>query len=84
MNTANPAINKPMNNTLSSQFGTWLMILATLALGLIITVEVINILFYDPYEEEYFLFRFAGVLADVDIGPLTYLMFGSKRFLISS
>ena len=77
MNTANPAINKPMNNTLSSQFGTWLMILATLALGLIITVEVINILFYDPYEEEYFLFRFAGVLADVDIGPLTYLMFGS-------
>ena len=59
------------------KLGTLLMILATLGFGFMVCVEVINVLFYDPYEDEYFLFRFAGALEDVDIGPLTYLMFGS-------
>ncbi|WP_335342292.1 TRAP transporter large permease subunit [Sedimenticola hydrogenitrophicus] len=57
--------------------GTWLMILATLSMAVIIGVEMINTLFYDPYEDDYFLFRLAGSMEDVAIGPLTYLMFGS-------
>ncbi|WP_100638203.1 TRAP transporter large permease [Marinobacter salexigens] len=64
-------------STLSGKLGTWLMILATIGFGFVICVELINILFYDPFSDEKFLFKFAGSLASVEIGPLTYLMFGS-------
>lgn len=62
---------------LAGKLGTWLMILATVGFGLIICVEMINILFYDPFSDEKFLFKLAGSLSSVKIGPLTYLMFGS-------
>lgn len=62
---------------LVGKLGTWLMILATVGLGFVICVEMINILFYDPFSDERFLFKLAGSLASVEIGPLTYLMFGS-------
>ncbi|MGO1693567.1 MAG: TRAP transporter large permease [Marinobacter sp.] len=62
---------------LVGKLGTWLMILATIGLGFVICVEMINILFYDPFSDERFLFKLAGSLASVEIGPLTYLMFGS-------
>lgn len=62
---------------LAGKLGTWLMILATVGFGLIICVEIINILFYDPFSDEKFLFKLAGSLSSVEIGPLTYLMFGS-------
>lgn len=62
---------------LVGKLGTWLMILATVGLGFVICVEMINILFYDPFSDENFLFKLAGSLASVEIGPLTYLMFGS-------
>ncbi|MDG5499948.1 TRAP transporter large permease subunit [Marinobacter sp. BGYM27] len=64
-------------NPVIGKLGTALMVICTLVLAFIICVEVINILFYDPYEEEVFLFRLAGSLDGVEIGPLTYLMFGS-------
>ena len=60
-----------------SKFWTWLMILATASLTLVVVVELINILFYDPYEDEYFLFRTAGMLEDMHISDLTWLMFGT-------
>ncbi len=63
--------------SLVGNLGTWLVVLATVGFAFIIAVELINSLFYDHYGDEYFLFRLAGVLSDVDIGPLTYLMFGS-------
>lgn len=50
---------------------------ATLALAACVLVEMINIFFYDPYGEEYFLFRTAGILAGYDISTLTWIMFGS-------
>ena len=59
------------------KLGTWLMILGTVALAFVICVEMINILFYDPFSDEKFLFKLSGSLSDVKIGPLTYLMFGS-------
>jgi len=62
---------------MAGKLGTWLMILATVGFGFVICVEMINILFYDPFSDEKFLFKLAGSLASVDIGPLTYLMFGS-------
>lgn len=77
MNTANTTITTPATGSIIGKLGTWMMVLATLALGFIVLVEVINIAFYDPYEDDYFLFRFAGSLEDIDIEPLTYLMFGS-------
>ncbi|MDX1802113.1 MAG: TRAP transporter large permease subunit, partial [Marinobacter sp.] len=75
-------VNSSNFNPTLSKFGTWLMIIATVAFGFMILVEIINILFYDPYSDEYFLFHFAGSLSDVSIGPLTYLMFGSLLVLL--
>ncbi|SEG81239.1 TRAP transporter large permease [Marinobacterium lutimaris] len=65
------------NGSLVGKLGTWLMIVATVVLGFVILVETINTVFYDPYGDDYFLFRLAGSLSSVAIGPLTYLMFGS-------
>lgn len=76
MNTAVTNTPGPGQN-LSGKFWTWLMILATVGMTFAVVVELINILFYDPYEEEYFLFHTAGMLEDADIATLTWLMFGS-------
>ncbi|NVK32764.1 MAG: TRAP transporter large permease subunit [Gammaproteobacteria bacterium] len=59
------------------RLGHYLMVLSTLALASVVVVEIINISFFDPWGDEKFLFRLEGALADVPIGPLTYLMFGS-------
>ncbi len=64
-------------SNLVGKLSTWLMIAATVALAFVICVEMINILFYDPWSDEKFLFKLSGSLSDVKIGPLTYLMFGS-------
>lgn len=63
--------------SLSGQLGTLLVLVATATAIFILGVETFNALYYGPYSDEYFLFRTAGILEDVDIGPLTYLMFGS-------
>ncbi|WP_126455660.1 TRAP transporter large permease [Sulfuriflexus mobilis] len=76
MNTAVANTPNPGQN-LSGKFWTWLMILATVGMTFAVVVELINIFFYDPYEEEYFLFRTAGMLEDADIATLTWLMFGT-------
>lgn len=76
MNSA-VANNSNSSSNTSSKVWTWIMILATAGMTFAVLVELINILFYDPYEEEYFLFRTAGMLAEVDIANLTWLMFGT-------
>jgi tripartite ATP-independent transporter DctM subunit len=48
----------------------------------IVVVELINILFYDPYGDKHFLFTLGGSLSDVGIGKLTFLMFGSLALLL--
>ncbi len=63
-------------------WGTLLLIVATGSLALVTLVELVNILFYDPYGEEVFLFRTAGILADTDIATLTVIMFGSLLVLL--
>ncbi len=77
MNPAPIASENKAANGLSGTLGTWLMILATVGFAFVISVEIINSVFYDPYEDDYFLFRLAGSFADIEIAPLTYLMFGS-------
>lgn len=57
--------------------GTWVMMIATVAFALVIGVEIINSLFFEVDEGEFFLFHLAGTLSNMEIGPLTYLMFGS-------
>ncbi|MCG2580740.1 MAG: TRAP transporter large permease subunit [Marinobacter sp.] len=69
-------VTAPRRN-LVGKLSTWVMVVATVALAFVICVEMINILFYDPYSDEKFLFKLSGSLSDVRIGPLTYLMFGS-------
>jgi len=68
--------NPNPGNPLIGKLGTWLMIIATIALGFVVLVEVINILFYDPWSDDRFLFKLSGLMSDVRIGPLTYIMFG--------
>lgn len=59
-------------------FWTWAMIVTTSIFAFIVSVELINILFFDPYDEEsYFLFTFAGMLGGADIASLTWIMFGT-------
>ncbi|MEZ5538160.1 MAG: TRAP transporter large permease subunit [Thiolinea sp.] len=76
----NTMTQKPARSTgakLLGTLGTWLMVATAGALCFVVLIEIINILFYDPYGDEYFLFRTAGILSDVDIADLTWIMFGS-------
>ncbi|MBD3670328.1 MAG: TRAP transporter large permease subunit [Gammaproteobacteria bacterium] len=61
----------------SSRFWTWALIITSAVVLFIVAIELINIAFYDPYEDEYFLFRTAGMLAETDIATLTWVMFGT-------
>lgn len=61
---------------------SWVLIGAAVLIALATLVELINILFYDPYGDDYFLFRTAGSLATVDIATLTWLMFVSLFVLL--
>lgn len=49
---------------------------------LVVLVEMINIGFYDPYGDDFFIFRFQGALAGVDMATLTWVMFGSLFVLL--
>ncbi|KAA3653505.1 MAG: TRAP transporter permease DctM/Q [Proteobacteria bacterium] len=68
--------------SLSGRLGTAALILATGAALFIFGVELINVLFYDPWGDERFLFTTAGLLEDVEIKELTYIMFGSLLVLL--
>ena len=54
----------------------------SLLLALVVVVEAINIAFYDPFGDDFFLFRLQGLLADVDMATLTWVMFGSLFVLL--
>lgn len=70
------------SRSLSGRLGTAALILSTGAALFVFGVELINVLFYDPYGEAHFLFTTAGMLEDVDIRELTYIMFGSLLVLL--
>jgi tripartite ATP-independent transporter DctM subunit len=54
----------------------------SLLFAAVVGVEIINVLFYDPYGDAYFLFRLQGILAQVDMSTLTWIMFGSLFVLL--
>lgn len=60
----------------------WLVYGLTLLAVFMVAVESINIAFYDPYGDDYFLFRMQGMLASVDMATLTWVMFGSLFVLL--
>ena len=60
----------------------WLTYGLSLLAVAIVLVEVINISFYDPYGDAFFLFRMQGMLANVDMASLTWIMFGSLFVLL--
>jgi len=61
----------------NERFWTWFLYLTSAITLFVVGVELINILFYDPYGDEYFLFRTAGALAGTEISTLTWIMFGT-------
>jgi len=80
MNSA--AAVQPEKRSAVGKLWTWITIAATAAVVLIVLVELVNVLFYDPYGDEHFLFTLSGSLANVGIGALTFLMFGSLALLL--
>lgn len=54
----------------------------TLLLAAAMAVEAVNIAFYDPWGDDYFLFRLQGVLDGVSLVTLTWIMFGSLFMLL--
>ncbi|WP_227815496.1 TRAP transporter large permease [Nitrogeniibacter aestuarii] len=76
------AANAANGPTAVGRLGTILMYVATLGVLFVFAVELINVLFYDPYADEHFLFTTAGMLQDVDIKELTYIMFGSLLVML--
>lgn len=73
------AVTKPgMSPVLARTITYGLALLVTL----VVAVEIVNILFYDPWGDEYFIFRLQGVMAGMDMGPLTWVMFGSLFVLL--
>ncbi len=82
MNTVPSTADKPVTRSRFSRLWTALLVLATAGVAFVVLVELINILFYDPYGDDYFLFRTAGSLAGEDISTLTWLMFGSLFLLL--
>jgi tripartite ATP-independent transporter DctM subunit len=82
MNTVAQSIRLPFGPDFTRRLGNLLLILSVSAVAFAFLIELINVLFYDPYSEDYFLFRTAGSLAAVDIETLTWLMFGSLFILL--
>lgn len=80
MSTA--AATPPANRPTAGKVWTWVMIAATTGVALIVLIELVNVLFYDPYGDEHFLFTLSGSLSEVGIGALTFLMFGSLALLL--
>ncbi len=76
-----PSVGTPQPNVVG-RLGNWALALAVAALVAVVGVELINIAFYDPYGEDYFLFRTAGVLSGTGIETLTWIMFGSLLVLL--
>ncbi|MEZ5645905.1 MAG: TRAP transporter large permease subunit [Burkholderiaceae bacterium] len=54
----------------------------TLLVAAVVGVEIVNILAYDPYGDDFFLFRLQGILNGVDMATLTWIMFGSLFVLL--
>ena len=76
-----PSVGTPQPNV-AGRLGNWALALAVAALVAVVGVELINIAFYDPYGEDYFLFRTAGMLSGTGIETLTWIMFGSLLVLL--
>ena len=76
-----PSVGTPQPNV-AGRLGNWALALAVAALVAVVGVELINIAFYDPYGEDYFLFRTAGVLSGTGIATLTWILFGSLLVLL--
>ena len=66
-NLTSPASKK------SSRVWSYIVYGMTLTLLAVVFVEMINIIFYDPYSDEKFLFRTAGILAEYDIATMLKL-----------
>lgn len=81
MNTTNAA-NVAPRPVFSARISRLLTYGLTLLVAGVVLVEAINILFYDPYGEDFFLFRLQGVLAGVSMVTLTWIMFGSLFVLL--
>lgn len=81
MSTVAEAARMP-TRPIAGRLGHGVLVVATGVLAFVVLVELINILFYDPYGEDYFLFRTAGTLAATNIETLTWLMFGSLMVVL--
>ncbi|MEJ2058871.1 MAG: TRAP transporter large permease subunit [Gammaproteobacteria bacterium] len=64
------------------KIGTYILLGAMGIVLLVSLIQLVNILFYDPYGDKHFLFTLSGVLSNVDVATLTILMFVSLAALL--
>ena len=74
--------NRRFRFVLPTSLGSWSVLLICVVIGFVLFVEMVNILFYDPYSTDKFLFTFEGSLSGISIERLTILMFGSLLILL--
>ncbi|MBI1396585.1 MAG: TRAP transporter large permease subunit [Betaproteobacteria bacterium] len=66
----------------SGKIGTYVLIGAMAIVVAVTAVELVNILFYDPWGDTHFLFTLSGVFENMDVATLTILMFVSLAILL--
>jgi tripartite ATP-independent transporter DctM subunit len=61
----------------------WVVTLLAAVMTVLLVIEIVNVAFYDPYGNTYFMWRLAGSLQGVDIATLSFLMFGTLLVLLA-
>jgi len=61
----------------------WAITILSTVMTALLLIEIINVTFYDPYGNTYFMWRLAGSMQGVDIATLSFLMFGALLVLLS-
>ncbi|MCG8508227.1 MAG: TRAP transporter large permease subunit, partial [Rhodospirillales bacterium] len=60
----------------------WFVAILFALFAAVLFVELLNVLFVDPYADEPILFTFQGSLGDIAIAPLSLLMFGALMLVL--
>ena len=60
----------------------WFVTITFSILACILFVEILNVMFVDPFQDEPILFTFQGSLANIPIAPLSLLMFGALMLVL--
>ena len=70
------------SSLLPKTFLGWFTTITFSIFAFVLFVELMNVIFIDPYTQDPFLFTTQGSLSDIAIAPLSLLMFGSLMLVL--